>query len=67
MQHFADYGLSCGTIEEYNFRLELYKNIDAVINEINSNPENTFTVGHNFLSTMTKEEKKKLTGYRGPK
>lgn len=32
------------------------------MNEINGNPENTFTVGHNMFSTWTKEEKKKLMG-----
>ncbi len=53
MQHVTNYGLSFGTVEEYNFRLELFKNIDAIINEINANHKNTFTVGHNFLSTMT--------------
>ena len=66
VQHIADFGLSYGTVEEYNFRLGLFNAVDAEINEINANPENTFTVGHNFLSTMTKDEKKRLLGYRGP-
>ena len=66
VQHIADHGLSYGTVEEYNFRLGLFNAVDAEINEINANPENTFTVGHNFLSTMTKDEKKRLLGYRGP-
>ena len=66
VQHIADHGLSYGTVEEYNFRLGLFNAIDAEINEINANPENTFTVGHNFLSTMTKDEKKRLLGYRAP-
>ena len=66
IKHIAEHGLSYGTVEEYNFRLGLFNAIDAEINEINANPENTFTVGHNFLSTMTKDEKKRLLGYRGP-
>ena len=66
VQHIADHGLSYGTVEEYNFRLGLFNAIDAEINEINADPENTFVVGHNFLSTMTKDEKKRLLGYRGP-
>ena len=60
VQHIADHGLSYGTVEEYNFRLGLFNAVDAEINEINANPENTFTVGHNFLSTMTMEEKKRM-------
>ena len=67
IQHITDYGLSYGTVEEYTFRLGLFSAIDAEINEINANPENTFTVGHNFLSTMTKDEKKRLLGFRGQK
>ena len=63
VQHIADHGLSYGTVEEYNFRLGLFNAVDAEINEINANPENTFTVGHNFLSTMTMEEKKRMFGF----
>ena len=66
IQHIADHGISYGTVEEYNFRLGLFNALDAEINEINANPENTFTVGHNFLSTMTKDEKKRLLGDRVP-
>jgi hypothetical protein len=39
--------------------------IDDFITEWNSNPENTSTVGHNFLSDWTAAEKKALNGYRG--
>merc|ERR1712166_1398768 len=56
-------GLSYGTIEEYNFRLDLFKSVDAEINAHNQT-NSTYTLGHNFLSTMTQGEKKKLTGYQ---
>jgi len=63
MQHIAANGLSYGTIEEYNFRLDLFKSVDAEINAHNQT-NSTYTLGHNFLSTMTQGEKKKLTGYQ---
>lgn len=66
VQHLAEHGISYGTKEEYNFRLGIYKRKDAENQEINANPENTFTVGHNMFSTWTDDEYKKLLGYRGP-
>jgi KDEL-tailed cysteine endopeptidase len=66
IEHLAGHGLSYGTSEEYQFRLNLFAQKDAEIKEINANPENTFTVGHNFFSTMTKDEAKKMLGYNGP-
>jgi len=63
MQHIAANGLSYGTIEEYNFRLDLFKSVDAQINAHNQT-NSTYTLGHNFLSTMTQGEKKKLTGFQ---
>merc|ERR1712166_880753 len=62
MQHIADQGLSYGTIEEYNFRLDLFKTVHAEIEA----PNSSNTLGHNFLSTMTQGEKKKLLGYVAP-
>jgi hypothetical protein len=44
--------------------MSLYAKKDAEINEINAREEN-FTVGHNFMSTWTEYEYKKLLGYRG--
>jgi hypothetical protein len=43
-------------------RLENFVKIDNFIDEWNANKENTSTVGHNFLSDWTTDEKKKLTG-----
>ena len=67
IEHLAAYGVSYGTKEEYNFRLSEFAKKDAAIKEINSNPENTFTVGHNLFSTWTDAEYKRLLGYKGPK
>ena len=64
IQHLATHGISYGTPEEYKFRLELFAKKDAEIKEINANPENTFTVGHNMFSTWTHDEYKKLLGYK---
>jgi hypothetical protein len=58
----AEFSLSFGTIEEFNFRQNLYDLIDAELNDINAN-QDSFTVGHNFMSTWTQEEKKRLNGY----
>lgn len=60
--HMADHGLSYGTTEEYNFRLELYTKMDKEINEINSDAELTYFVAHNAFSTMTKAEQAKYRG-----
>ena len=66
IQHISKHNLSYGTKEEYQFRLDLFKKRDAEYREINSNPANTFTVGHNQFSTWTDEEFKRLLGYKGP-
>jgi len=66
VEHMSKYGLSFGTKEEFMFRQELYLAQDKVFSEINANPLHTFTVGHNHLSTWTKEEKKRLLGAKIP-
>ena len=66
-EHVAAYGLSFGTPEEYQFRQAIYERKDKENDEINADPENTFTVGHNMFSTWTDAEYKRLLGYRGPK
>ena len=64
VQHMSEYGLSYGTEEEFNFRMGLFAKKDAELKEINATEEN-FTVGHNFMSTWTDAEYKKLLGYAG--
>jgi len=63
MEHVADFSLSYGTIEEFNFRKNIFDELSAELDAINADPANTFTVAHNFLSTMTKTEKKRMMGY----
>jgi C1A family cysteine protease len=65
LEHVAEYGLSFGTQEEYMFRQEQYEIKDAEYKKINADRNNTFTVGHNFMSTWTHDEYKKLLGYKG--
>jgi len=67
MEHVAAYGLSYGTTEEFEFRKAIFESKAAEDIEINSNPENTFTVGHNFMSTWTDAEYKKMLGAVVPK
>ena len=62
VEHVSTHGLSFGTKEEYEFRLGLYAQKDAEIKKINADPNNSFTVGHNFMSTWTDFEYKRLLG-----
>jgi len=64
MQHMAEYGLSYGTQEELEFRMQIYAKKDAFIKETNAQ-ETSFTVGHNKFSTWTDFEYKKLLGFKG--
>jgi cathepsin L len=64
VEHVSTYGLQYATQEEFDFRMNLYAEKDAKINEINA-VEKNFSVGHNFMSTWTDFEYKKLLGYRG--
>jgi len=64
ISHMAEHGLSFGTEAEYKFRLAEFQKTDAELNEINANPENTFTVVHNQFSTMTKEEFENTLNYK---
>lgn len=64
MEHVANFSLSYGTIEEFNFRKNLYDLLDVELEMLNADPANTFTVAHNFLSTWTYAEKKRMNGLR---
>jgi len=63
MEHVTMHGLSYGTLAEFEFRRDIFAERDAELNEIMSE-NGTSTVGHNFLSTWTHEEKARLLGYR---
>jgi hypothetical protein len=45
-QHVSKYGLSYGTVEEFDFRADIFKTRHAEIAEFNSSNQ-TSTVGHN--------------------
>jgi C1A family cysteine protease len=62
--HVAKHNLSWATVEEFNARKEIFTAFDDEIERINADTNNTFTVGHNFLSTMNDFEKKKMLGYK---
>merc|ERR1712166_772487 len=64
MQHVADFGLSYGTVEEFKFRMNQFEGINSVIEKHNKIEGVTHKLGHNFLSTWTDAEKKRLMGYR---
>ena len=62
--HIAEYALSFPTAAEYNFRMSLFAETDAFIEQENSNPSNTFELGHNKFSTWTKKEFEAINGSR---
>jgi len=66
IQHIAEHGLQFGTTEEFNFRQMIFEGKDSEYKLLNANPEHTFTVGHNFMSTWTEAEYKQLLGYKAP-
>lgn len=59
----AEHGKSYGTTAEFAFRAAQFKQSLAEIEECNAT-ETTSTCGVNFLADMTKEEKKRLNGYK---
>lgn len=60
----AQYGKSYGTKAEYNFRLEEFTKKLNEIEEHNANPENTHRLGVNQFTDWTKDEFKRLLGFR---
>jgi len=62
LEHIAKMGLNFGTTEEFEFRQAIFMGKEAENIAINANPEHTFKVGHNFMSTWTVEEYKQLLG-----
>merc|ERR1712166_1166975 len=67
LQHVAEFGLSYGTQQEYLFRQEIFNARDAEYKVINADKNNTFTVGHNFMSTWTNMGRERLHQNRRPK
>ena len=62
VEHLAVHSLSYGTSEEFKFRLGIFSDNDAVITAMNSDPLNTFELGHNKFSTWTKDEYSRILG-----
>jgi len=63
IKHVSEHNLSYATVEEFEARKEIYAAKEAIFEEINNDPANTFTVGHNAYSTWTTGEMKRLNGY----
>lgn len=61
VDHISQFGLSYGTQEEYEFRMNIFAEKTAKIQEINSS-QTSFTVGYNKFTTMTDFEYKRLLG-----
>lgn len=59
----SKYGKSYGTVEEFNFRAEVFKQTAQKIRAINAE-QNTHTAGHNKFSDWTHDEYKKLLGLK---
>jgi len=60
--HLAKHGISYDTDEEYQMRMSIFSAKDAEIQQINSS-QNSFTVGHNHLSTLTADEINQRKGH----
>lgn len=54
------------TREEFNFRMNLFMEKDALIKEENQNVENTFVLAHNQFSDWTEAEFEKMLSYKPP-
>jgi len=59
--HMEAEGLSYGTRDEYEFRFGIYQQVDYEI-EIENNKQDSYRLGHNMFSTMTKAEANKMLG-----
>jgi len=64
IHHVAEMNLSYATVEEFEARKDIFKARDAIFEEMNADPANTFTVGHNKYSTWTNSELDRLRGYK---
>lgn len=63
MVYIAEFGKMYGTVEEFNFRKNLFEETHADITEHNATNSN-FELGHNLFSDWTADEYKRLMGYR---
>jgi len=63
MSHIMEFGLSYGTVEEYEFRFEQFMRKQEHIEEQNAS-NSTYVAGHNKFSTWTQEEFERMLGYK---
>ena len=63
-QFIANHGKTYGTRAEYMFRLNQFSQKLNEIEAFNAEPNQTSTVGVNFLTDMTKDELKQRLGYK---
>ena len=63
LQFITKYGKSYATVEEFNYRANLFKSSAAKIRAINSQ-QSTHVAGHNKMSDWTHEEYTKLLGLK---
>ena len=59
--HLVSFGLSYGTVEEYNYRLAIFAANDAKINAMNQK-QTSFQTSHNQFSTLNSEEQERRFG-----
>ena len=57
MKYLSQQNKSYSSLEEFNMRLANFAKTDEFIEKWNANGDNTSTVGHNFFSDMTNEER----------
>jgi len=57
MKYLSQQNKSYGSLEEFNMRLANFARTDEFILKWNADGDNTSTVGHNFFSDMTNEER----------
>ncbi len=53
MQFIVKFGRSFGTVEEYNFRRNLWIESDRQIRAHNEGPKSPYKLGHNNMSDWT--------------
>ena len=63
LQYVNQFGKNYGTKEEYQFRFDLFKKKDKLINEWNSRDGVTHTLAHNVFSDKTDDEIRRALGY----
>jgi len=62
--HMDENSLNYGTKEEYEFRKAIFRETYAEVQIHNNDASQTHTLKTNFMSTWTKDERKRLNGYK---